>query len=77
MFKKIALVIGVIAIVAISYIVLTATMPTITEMSEYAANYTGIGEYTDAKEAVSSAPLWIYFIPGGVGGIFIVLILRS
>jgi len=77
MFRKVLIVFGIVVIVTVSYFILTASMPAITEMTGVAANTSNIENYSGAKEAVQSAPIWLYAIPAIVGGIAIVITLRS
>lgn len=75
--KKIAWVFGIVGCVIFAYVLMTAAMPAITEMTEVAGNTTGIENYDGAKEAVDSAPFWLYFIPAVVGGVALIVVLKS
>jgi len=76
MVKKIALVGAIVAIVIVSYFIMTAAMPAISEMTGVAANATNIEDYAGSLEVVQSAPMWLYAIPAVVGGIAIIIVLR-
>ena len=75
--KKIAWVGGIVGIVTVSYLILTAAMPAIVAMTGVAANASQIDDYDGSRAFVESAPVWLYAIPAVVGGAAIIMVLRS
>ena len=77
MFKKMIIVAVIIAGVIISYVILTATMPAVSEMAGVGANATNIDNYPGSAEAMQFGPMIIYALPGGIGLVAIFITLRS
>lgn len=76
--KLIAIIIGG---VIFCYLILTAIMPVFTDVTGTAnetitasSNWT---DYPGSQAALVGAPFWIYFIPGVVGIVAIVFVLKS
>lgn len=71
-----SIIIGVIVI----YIILTAAQPAIVEVANTAnvtmAASSNMSNFPGMAEATVAAPLWIYFIPGGVGLAAVIFILK-
>lgn len=77
MLKKLFLVALVVGGVIVTYIVMTAGYQTILDLVGIAYTDPSAGNYTQYKAVVGAAPMWLYPIPGLVGIIAIVLVLRA
>lgn len=68
-------------VIVFLYIVLAASMPGINDIiSEASAALTATSNMTNypgTKEAIDSAPVWLWFIPGGIGFIATVVMLKK
>lgn len=71
MAKKIGYIVVTWFAVVFVYIILTAAMPGITavtgEASTLLQSTSNMTNYPGSLEVVESAPMWVWFIPGGVG----------
>ena len=76
MAKKLLLVGGVVVAVIVVTLFMTAVMPVIITLTGF-AHYTGNNSYPGFNEAVTTAPLWIYFIPILPAGATIIFIIRG
>jgi len=76
MFKKIALVGAILVIVVVAYVIMTAAMPAVSEMTGVAANATNIEDYPGSAEFMGAADLLLYSIPGIVGLVAIIIVVR-
>ena len=81
MANKMAWLLGIWGIIVVTYIILTASMPTIVSIAE-TTNTTlvatsNMSNYPGLQEAVESSPFWIYVIPALVGGIATVIVLKA
>lgn len=79
--KKVGWVVLLWAAIILTYVILTAAMPAINSLVQM-ANETmvatsNMSNYPGSQEAILTAPLWIYFIPGGIGLVGTVMILKS
>jgi len=79
--KKVGWVIVLWAGIVIAYIILTAAMPAINSLVQ-TANETmvatsNMSNYPGSQEAILTAPLWLYFLPGGIGIMATVMILMA
>ncbi|MBU1027405.1 MAG: hypothetical protein KKA31_06725 [Candidatus Margulisbacteria bacterium] len=68
---------GIILLLVIVYLVLTAAMPTITTITVDTGNASGMSDYPETQAAIRSAPIWIYFLPGVIGIAAIVVMLKK
>ena len=67
----------VIALVVLTYLILTAAMPVFVATSNTAASDPSMASFPSAEAALRTSPIWIYFIPGIVGIVAIAIKLRS
>lgn len=73
--------IGVVWVAVIfTYIIMTAAMPAFLSIIE-TTNTTltatsNMSNYPGLQDSIESAPLWLYLIPAGIGGIITVIILK-
>ena len=79
--KKLGAVLIVIGVVAACYLVLMTVMGTVTDLAE-TANATitassNLTNYPGASEGLIAAPWVLWWVPGTIGMILIVMILRS
>jgi len=76
MFKKLALIGAIIVVVAVAYVIMTAAMPAVSEMTDIAAGAENIEDYPGSTEFMGVADLLLYSIPGIVGLIAIIIVVR-
>jgi len=77
MLKKLFLVAVVVGGVIAAYVVMTAGYATILQLVGIASADPLAGNFTAYREVIDAAPFWLYIIPGLVGIITIVLVLRE
>lgn len=79
--KKVGWVIVVWIGVIISYVILTAAMPAVNSLVQTAnttmAAASNMTNYPGTQDAILTAPLWLYFLPGGIGLVLTIIILKS
>ena len=76
MFKKLALIGAIIVVVAVAYVIMTAAMPAVSEMTDIAAGAENIEDYPGSAEFIGAADLLWYSIPGIVGLVAIIIVVR-
>lgn len=68
-------------LVAVAYIILATMMPAINELVSTAntslVESANMSNFPGTQEAVTSAPLWLWFIPGMVGIVVSVIMLKK
>jgi hypothetical protein len=68
-------------VIIFSYVIITAAMPVMTSITTETAETlnatSNMSNYPGMLPAVQSAPIWLYIIPGGIGVIVTVGLLRS
>ncbi len=77
MFKKSLLVAGIVAAVVAVILFMTAIMPTLLSLIGFAQADPLAGNYSGYSYALGAAPLWLYLIPVAIGGIAVIVVLRS
>ena len=79
--KKIGYLIMTWVFVSLAYVILAVSMPALTELSDLAAvtmaASSNMTNYPGTIEAVQSFPLYVWFIPGGVGFIATVVFMKT
>lgn len=67
--------------IIVVYIMLAFLYPVFTDMASAGVSgleaTSNMSNYPGAKEAVQTSPLWIWFVPGGIGFIATVVIIRE
>jgi len=61
----------------IGYVILTAVMPVVRDLSDTAAGMIDNVTYAAPYNVVKSAPWWLYFVPAVLGIATIVIILKA
>ncbi len=77
MFKKIVWIGGIAGATVCSYLGMAVIFPVIRQCTGYAANNTSNVTYHWTYVALTSAPLWLWFIPAIVGLVAMVIVWRQ
>ena len=79
--KKIGFIILIWAAISLCYIVIAVTMPTLQDLTDNTATElqatSNMSNYPGTLEAVNSYPLFAWFIPGAVGIVATVVMLKK
>ncbi len=79
--KKVLWLVALWAAVVVAYVFLAAAMPAIRDLSSQAVvdmnASANMSQQPGAVGAVETAPIWVWFIPGTIGGVFSVIILSK
>jgi len=71
----------VVVFVVIVYLLMLVLMPIFTDLASTAnntmASTSNVSNYPGAQEGIVAAPLLLWFVPAGIGGIAVVLILKK
>lgn len=74
--KKVGIISLIVAFVTVAMLLLTVIMPVITDMTDVAYNDPSAANYTEYRDAVGSAPLWLYAVPLLVGGVAVFVVIK-